>query len=254
MSDAVSSLREAFERTRLGSKHACYQEIPALLWPHLADSTLPVLRRYEAARLRYVLDRIDMDGQSVLDIGSNGGFFLMEMLRLGASHATAYEGSPDHAAFLNAARGVLGLDARMDVHARYFDFECERGHYDVALLLNVLHHVGDDYGDKALSVNDARGEIIRSLRRMREHCDTLVFQLGYNWKGDRDAGMFEHGTIDEMVAFVESGIDGAWRVRQVGVAERDTSGEIVYRDLCDGNRHRKDDLGEFLNRPIFLLA
>jgi len=254
MCDEVASLREAFERTRLGSKHACYQEIPALLRPHLADSSLPALRRYEAARLRYMLDRIEVEDRSVLDIGSNGGFFALEMLRFGARRATAYEGSPDHAAFLQAARRTLGLEARLQVHPRYFDFEHEHGHHDVGLLLNVLHHVGDDYGDTTLSVEGARREIARSLRRMREHCGTLVFQLGFNWKGNPRAGLFQHGTIDEMVAFVEAGIGHAWQIRHVGVAEHDATEGIVYRDLCDGNRHRKDELGEFLNRPIFVLA
>ncbi len=254
MSDLLTTLHATFERTRLGSKHACYQEIPALLAPHLTDAALPALRRYESARLRYIVDRVEVQEKSLLDIGSNGGFFLLELLRLGARHATAYEGSADHAAFLQAARAALALEARMEVRGRYFDFERESGHYDMALLLNVLHHVGDDYGDRTLSVDGARRDIVRSLERMRDHCDTLVFQLGFNWKGDRHAGLFAHGSIAEMVDFVTLGVRGTWQVRHIGVAERDSDGAIVYRDLDEANGHRKDELGEFLNRPIFVLA
>lgn len=249
----LPALREAFARTRSGSKHACYQEVPSLLAPLLADAAEPGLRRYERARLRYLLEHVDVAGRRVLDIGCNGGFFLLELLAAGARHATGYEGSADHARFLGLAARELGLQERLQVHPRYFDFERESGRYDVALLLNVLHHVGDDYGDPTLAVEEARAEILRSLRRMRSHCDALAFQLGFNWKGHRDACLFEHGTIEEMVAFVEDGVRGTWRVRRIGIAERLPDGAIAYRDLCAANRHRKDELGEFLNRPLFVL-
>ncbi|WCE03215.1 DUF1698 domain-containing protein [Pseudoxanthomonas sp. JBR18] len=256
MPDAMqATLLDAFEKTRSGSKHACYQEIPAPLLPYLANTSLPTLRRYERARLDYVLQRIEVKDRSVLDIGCNSGFFLMEMLQAGARHATGYEGSKDHVQFLEAARAALGLEARLTVNGRYFDFTQDRGHHDIALLLNVLHHVGDDYGDPDLSVQGARAQIIHSLIGMRERCNTLVFQLGFNWKGDRHAGLFEHGTIEEMVAFITDGVRGVWKVRHVGVAEQaQEPDDIVYRDLCPANAHRKDALGEFLNRPLFVLA
>jgi SAM-dependent methyltransferase len=250
----LTALREAFARTRSGSKHACYQEVPALLAPLLAETAESGLRRYERARLNFMLEHLDVADRHVLDIGCNSGFFLLEMLAAGARHATGYEGSAEHARFLGQATQALELQARLQVHPRYFDFEHESGHYDVALLLNVLHHVGDDYGDPALAVEDARAEILRSLRRMREHCDVLVFQLGFNWKGDRHACLFEHGTIEEMVAFVSDGTRGTWQVQRIAVAERGDDGAIAYRDLDARNRHRKDELGEFLNRPLFILT
>ncbi len=248
-----NALHQAFARTRRGSKHACYQDIPSLLQPLLPAPAVTDLRRHDRERLRYMLARVPVAGRSVLDIGCNGGFFLLEMLAAGAHRGTGYEGSRDHAQFLAAAAAALGLGERLDVRPRYYDFATEQGHHDVALLLNVLHHVGDDYGDPALNIAGAREEILRSLQRMRARCDVLVFQLGFNWKGDRNAGLFAHGSIAEMVEFVERGVRGHWRLRHVGVAERAADGGIEYRDLGPDNGHRKNELGEFLNRPLFIL-
>ncbi|WP_434027916.1 class I SAM-dependent methyltransferase [[Pseudomonas] boreopolis] len=252
MNDSTA-LREAFARTRRGSKHACYQDIPSLLQPLLPAPAPGELRRHDRERLRYLLARLGVAGRSVLDIGCNGGFFLLELLAAGASRATGYEGSRDHAEFLAQAAAALGLGERLQVHPRYYDFQGDSAHHDVALLLNVLHHVGDDYGDRGLNIAGAREEILRSLRRMRERCDVLVFQLGFNWKGERDAGLFAQGSIAEMVEFVEQGARGSWRLRHVGVAERLADGGIEYRELGPDNGHRKNELGEFLNRPLFIL-
>lgn len=254
MSDANSALRSAFEATLGGSKHASYQELATWVREALPDIVPLRSSRHESARLQYMLDRIDLAGKSVLDIGSNCGFFALEMLRHGAARATCYEGSADHAGFLDAARDALELAGRLQVHGRYFDFDAGHGRHDVGLLLNVLHHVGDDYGDRSLSMEAARAEIARNLVLMRRHCDELVFQLGFNWKGDRNLGLFPEGTIREMVDFVERSSRGTWQVRHVGVAEQDASGAVVYRDLAPANSHRKDALGEFLNRPIFILG
>lgn len=249
-----TALHEAFARTRCNSKHAYYQDIPSLLQPLLPAPAAGELRRYDRERLRYLLARVEVAGRSVLDIGCNGGFFLLEMLTAGARSSTGYEGSRDHAAFLADVAATLSLGESLQVRPRYYDFATEQDHHDVALLLNVLHHVGDDYGDPALNLAGAREEILRSLQGMRERCDVLVFQLGFNWKGERNSGLFEHGTIKEMVGFIESGVRGTWRIAHVGIAERDVAGGIAYHDLSAHNCHRKDELGEFLNRPLFVLA
>ena len=251
--NASIALQEAFLRTRRGSKHACYQDIPSLLQPLLPVPAADKLRRYDRERLRYLLARIEVRDRSVLDIGCNGGFFLLELLAAGARQTIGYEGSEDHAAFLAEAAATLGLGERLKVQPRYYDFDADTGHHDVALLLNVLHHVGDDYGDPALTLAGAREHILRSLRQMRKRCDVLVFQLGFNWKGQRGASLFGHGTIAEMVDFVQRGVHGHWHLRHVGVAVSATVGGIQYQDLGSDNGHRKNELGEFLNRPLFIL-
>ena len=57
---------------------------------------------------------------------------------------------------------------------------------------------------------------------------------------------------EEMVEFIKEGTKECWEIVDVGVAER-ISDDINYVDLNDYNRQRMDEIGEFLNRPIFIL-
>ena len=47
-------------------------------------------------------------------------------------------------------------------------------------------------------------------------------------------------------------LDADWAVQAIGIAERH-DGRVVYRDLDARNIDRDDSLGEFLNRPLFIL-
>ncbi len=51
-----------------------------------------------------------LDGMSVLDVGCNGGFFSVEMKRLGASRVVGIEVVPRHLAQAKLVSDVLGLD------------------------------------------------------------------------------------------------------------------------------------------------
>ena len=81
----------------------------------------------------------------------------------------------------------------------------EKKSYDVVFLMNVLHHIGDDYGDSAITLKEAKENIIFQLNGMAEKTKYMVFQMGFNWKGNRDKGLFENGTKEEMVEFIKEG-------------------------------------------------
>jgi hypothetical protein len=118
--------------------------------------------------------------------------------------------------------------------------------------LNVLHHVGDDYGEPSTSIDKARELIIYQLNNMSTLCDVMVLQLGFCWKGNITMGLFEHGTKQEMIEYLKNGIDGSWEILHIGIAEKNTN-EVTYEELSDQNIARSDEMGEFLNRPMFIL-
>lgn len=245
-----NKLRELYHET---SKHSNYQIVASTLEKFISNKNIDVSSRNEKERLKYFLENVDIKDKKILDIGGNTGYFTFELLNHGASDASYYEGNKAHALFVKEAAKTLKIEDRIDVYDEYFLFDdTQVGKYNVIFLLNVLHHVGDDYGDDALSKEKALETITKSLQSLASKAETLVFQLGFNWKGNRNLPLFEYGTKREMIDFVEEGIKNHFTIETIGIAEKE--GEmVVYNRLNESNIQRFDDLGEFLNRPIFIL-
>ncbi len=235
------------------SKHSNYQILPSKIQNIFAQDEIKTKTRLEAERLQYILTKVDVHKKTVLDIGANTGFFTFELLDAGAESVHYFEGNREHATFVSLAVEALNMGDKIQITNEYYTFNnYNEGRYDIGLLLNVLHHVGDDYGDKATSIKKAKELIIRQLNDMIQNVDTIVFQLGFNWQGDPTKPLFNHGTKKEMIEFLESGIGDCWQIESIGIAER-INDIVVYSDINQSNIERDDSLGEFLNRPIFLL-
>lgn len=237
------------------SKHSFYQTLPRKMTALIGDLDLPEGRRYyEANRLKYILNSVDVCGKTVADIGGNTGYFSFEMIDAGAKSVSYYEGNSEHAAFVALAAKICEVADKIYINNNYFQFDdsFELEHYDIVLLLNVLHHLGDDFGDKTITIEEAKKRMAKHLCEMASKATVVVFQLGFNWKGNRMLGLFENGTKQEMIDFVKNAIDGFFTVEKIGIPSK-TNGEVVYEDLTDKNVQRDDSLGEFLNRPLFIL-
>lgn len=236
------------------SKHSQYQILAAPLRELISTSALKIRSRYENERMRFILDNVPFKGASLADIGGNTGFFTIELIARGARSAVYFEGNHEHREFFEEALNVLGWTDRITVTPNYlqFDEDIEKIDVDICLLLNVMHHVGDDYGASVNSLNSAKSSITQSLISLSGHARILVFQLGFNWKGDVRHPLFTNGTKQEMIDFIQSRTEGYWKIRRIGIAERCPPG-IIYRQANLGNIARNDALGEFLNRPLFIM-
>lgn len=237
------------------SKHSNYQVLPTVLRELVGESEIQTKTRHEEERLEYVLKNITVGDKTVIDIGGNTGYFVFELLAAGAKSACLYEGNTEHTKFVELARDAVGVDKeKLDVIPGYFSFNdnADKKKYDVGILLNVLHHIGDDYGDNTLSIERAKDEILEQLRFMCQKVDTLVFQLGFCWQGNPSTLLFDNGTKEEMINYIKEGVKGVWRVKAIGIAEKNQNG-VMYNDLNKENIARDDSLGEFLNRPLFIL-
>lgn len=250
--DAKDKLIEHYSNK---SKHSNYQVLPTVLRELVGVSDIQTRTRHEEERLEYILNNVSTEGKTIIDIGGNTGYFVFELLDAGAKSVCLYEGNAEHAKFVELARNALGVNKeRLEVISGYFPFSdvTETGNYDIGVLLNVLHHIGDDYGDSSLSIEHAKVEILKQLRFMRKKVNTLVFQLGFCWQGNPSSLLFENGTKKEMIDYIQEGVKGTWRVKAIGIAEKNSEG-IKYNDLNNENIERDDSLGEFLNRPLFIL-
>jgi hypothetical protein len=246
----ASPLFDLYQRT---SKHSNYQVLAGVLAPLLGNEAISVKSRHEHERLTYILSRVPVHGLRVADIGGNTGFFSFELLGQGARRVDYYEGNAAHHDFVRAAAQRLGLAGRLHTHPRYVSFNPgDLPPLDCTVLLNVLHHLGDDFGDPGTAKEAARQRMLACLAMLARTSRLLVFQLGFNWKGDRHQPLFAGGSKAEMIDFIGQGTAADWEITAIGIAERDGE-RTVYRDLSGRNIARDDSLGEFLNRPIFIM-
>lgn len=246
----LSTLISLYNRT---SKHSSYQVLARPLQALIPQDRLNIISRHEIERLEYVLSHCPIEGKTIADIGGNTGFFTMECATRGASHVSYFEGNETHAQFVRAAAQMLQLEKVIAVSGDYVHFRDEFDRrVDMCFLLNVLHHIGDDYGDSMMSRSQAKKAMLASLAYLSSYTRLLVLQLGFNWKGDRAQPLFEHGTKAELIEFIRSGTAHEWDVLHIGIAQR-VQGHVEYQDLNENNIHREDSLGEFLNRPLFIM-
>lgn len=251
--EKIAKLKCLLANTLRARKHSAYQSLADSVAQLLGDDTLALNHKNEAERLVFMESYVDFRGLNVLDIGCNSGFFMFELLQRGAARVTGYEGSVEHAQFVSEAASLLDVQYSLEVRPQYFDFQSAPVRFDVALLLNVLHHVGDDYGDPTIDIEQARTHMLRQLNQMSQVTNRLVFQLGFNWRGDAQRCLFQQGTKAEMIEFVREGTRGVWNIDAIGVAARQ-AGRVIYSDVNLCNIARDDSLGEFLNRPIFIMT
>lgn len=237
------------------SKHSHYQILAKPLRNFIPTDKLYMQSRFEQERLDYILQCIPHQGITIADVGGNTGFFTFELIAHGAMLAIFIEGNQRHSAFVQEAATVLGWQDRLKVYCKYISFETDLSqmNVDVCFLLNVLHHVGDDYGDRNQNIESAKLNILSALNRMAQHSRYLVFQLGFNWKGDVHLPLFKNGTKKELIDFIVSGTKSSWYVQNIGIAEASGDGAYIYKHINSKNIQRQDSLGEFLNRPIFIL-
>lgn len=236
------------------SKHSNYQILSKRLSLLLSKNEIKVKTRYEEERLKYILENISIKNKKVLDIGGNTGFFTFEFLDYEAKLVHYYEGNKTHADFVRLASSLLGVEKRIEITNSYFSFEDQliNERYDIVLLLNVLHHVGDDYGDKELSIDVAKQLIIKELKSFIGKTEFMLFQLGFNWKGNRNLGLFKNGTKTEMIDFITQGTKDFCDMVKIGIPAQEGQG-VKYSDQHTANIGRNDELGEFLNRPLFIM-
>lgn len=255
MDDDFERLASLYAETH---KHSAYQVLPSSLERLLrgAGVSLPEgVGKSEEARLDFIRAHMPLLDKRIVDIGGNTGYFSIRCAELGAREVLCIEGNSVHAQFLCLALQTLGLAERVQVKMEYFTGDLQLpGIVDGVFLLNVLHHLGDDFGPGDLG---DRGTALDSMADMLNSLSTrtrwLVLQLGFNWMGRVDLPLFEHGEKREMIDFVRAHCAGVWDVQAIGIAQRDVAGKVAYADLDQHNIRREDSLGEFLNRPLFIL-
>ncbi|MBK7762867.1 MAG: methyltransferase [Bacteroidetes bacterium] len=234
------------------SKHSSYQILPQVLKNLVGTAVSQAIPRFEAERWSFVCKHISFNEANVLDIGGNTGYFSFESIEAGAKKVVYIEGNTAHANFVEKASKKLNMN--IHVFNKYLNFKdnLNESQFDIVLLFNVIHHLGDDFGDNQISLDEAKKEMQHAINYFQDKTKWMVLQLGFCWKGDRNSLLFKNGTKKEMIDFVESAIGDKWTIKAIGIAEENQS-ITEYQLLNERNIVRSDLLGEFRNRPIFIL-
>lgn len=242
-----NELRELYLQT---SKHSNYQILPYELAEVLKINEENIHSRFEKERLNYICKRVEIEGKRILDIGGNTGYFTFECIKGGCQRVDYFEGNQIHAEFVHNASKIFDR-TKLEVHNSYYLFDENEKKYDVVLCLNVIHHLGADFfvGN---NMEDAKKVMLECINALSYTTEYMVFQMGYNWCGDRNRCLFENGTKKELEDFLFFGVGEFWNIINIGIAVKN-KGIVRYEDKNDVNNIRNDELGEFLNRPIFIM-
>ncbi|RUR40112.1 hypothetical protein [Vreelandella populi] len=236
------------------SKHSNYQTLPDCLKNLISEQSITTKSRFEKERFDYIQRVLHFKDKKIMDIGGNTGYFTFQSIAEGAKNANYVEGNKTHAEFVQAASRALKWNEKISITSEYYNFEnsvADGEHFNIVLLLNVLHHLGDDYGVEN-SIPVVKSKIIEQLNSIANITHFCVFQLGFNWKGDREMGLFENGQKREMIDYLVKGTQNNWDIINIGIPEI-IDNKIVYCDANNQNLDRNNSLGEFLNRPLFIL-
>lgn len=207
-------------------------------------------------RADFMFRQHNVSGQRVLDIGANQGFLTIEAALSGAERVDAFESNDVDGAFLSqAASQLTGLE-KVTAHPVNYDFDQSNDdRWNCVICLNVLHHIGRYFDSHIQVLDEAKALMRQHLKRLLSPGACVWLQLGYNWQGNTQRPMFPSGTKQEMTDFVAELIEPYANLAVIGIYNHHTQRyEVVSnQDRGHGLWSRVESLGEFGNRPLYLI-
>jgi SAM-dependent methyltransferase len=268
LDNAKKELRELYAET---SKHGQYQTIPDRL-AGLLGIQFEVNEEWRGDRPRYPLIKQfiqDAGCRSVLDVGANTGFFALSLAGdIPALKVKACELNKTHARIIELLARMGGYEVSVTDQPADLEHAGAFGSHDCALHLNILHHAGHDFdADHVKDRKDHRDYAVNYLRAFRGTARSMVYQMGYNWKGDKtlpliakedQAGKVRYtmdifqasGWIVEGVAFARNGT-GAFPIEYDRFHPNDLPAGDAALQAWLTERYGEAVWSEFYQRPLW---
>lgn len=218
------------------------------------------------ARTSCILEQVPVAGLRLLELNAGDGSLAFAAAAAGADEVIAHttdRAEADALWYAAESRGVLG---QVEVVPRPWDFALgardRRERYDLAICLDLLHHLGPDPLSRgpagtappdetgAIGPEAALAQMALALRDLHHVSERLVLQLGFHWQDDPAAPLFRSGQKRELVhwllesSYLDWRLEGGWTLDEQG--ER-----YVPLDAHSGRWQR--ELGETGNRPLLFL-
>ncbi|MCC3374062.1 hypothetical protein [Cohnella sp. REN36] len=261
------------------SKHSRYQNIPKFVREAANYSEeIDESWRGDTARYEYVKRTINIDdGEIIADIGANTGFFTLSLANENKNAKfIAYEPNINHAAFISEIADHFQL-SNVEIRGQSIGLK-EINQISVSdrmILFNVLHHAGVDFDKELVRTKaDFKEYAFQYLNQLRKKTKQLLFQIGYNWGGDKSNPIVDVNHVSEMTLYVsELFMNAGWQIKTIAFysySNKKGLYEDIHDDLLRGiiqnardasvieglekHVHKLNMMGnsEFYKRPIFV--
>lgn len=250
-----------------GSKHSNYQNFPEFLAEGLGiRAEINEEWRGDTARLMFIRKYLNIElNDKVADIGANTGKFCMELAKeYTDAEFYAVEINKHHTDFISKVADLFEMkNLKILNKSAALEKLQELPSFDIALHMNVLHHVGVDFEQGVVNnPAEVKDYLIQYFKEFRKHAKKMVFQLGYNWGGNKQKPIVPVTEIFEMVKYQKEifKITG-WGIEAIGLYDHQEkmynyiSGTATEKELVQQIEICKMTLNsEFYKRPIFILT
>lgn len=269
MNEAKELLRELYDES---SKHAQYQTLPDALAERLGVQ-FDVNEAWRGDRPRYPIIRkfiTEGPAKSIVDFGANIGFFSLSLAEdFPDSEVTACELNPTHAHIIRLLAKIGGY-TRFNVTEQAVDLQhaADFGKFDVALHLNILHHAGHDFDRTDVpDIASFSAYAVEYLRKFRATAARMVFQMGYNWGGNKELPLVQREDQAGKIRFTVDLFEKAgWTIEHVAIAKSGAENfPVEYELVPTAELFGQNDLqawlikrygetvwSEFYQRPLWL--
>ncbi|MFZ5437838.1 MAG: class I SAM-dependent methyltransferase [Patescibacteria group bacterium] len=255
------------------SKHYRYQSIPDFLKGELDyNEVLDHLWRDDLSRyafLKKILNKYHID--SIADIGANSGFFSLSLAHdFTNKKITAIEQNEIHCQFMELIKDCFKIsNLSLNKESVVLNNINKLKKTDLILLFNVLHHAGVDFSqDKISNLDDFNLYISKYLKKMATRTKYLIFQMGFNWGGNKQKPIISlEKDIEKIKYLIKLFNNESYKILKIIYPHRKKD-HFVYQeinkkilvDLLDNNSEKLltnflEDINiknnsEFFRRPI----
>jgi len=185
------------------SKHSRYQNIPAFVRQELGyTETINENWRGDTARYNYLLSQFDFTKEMIIgDIGANTGFFSLSLAHKYPNlKIYAYECNPKHVEHIEIIKDYFSI-SNLYVEQEMLNLKNidNLKHHDLIINFNVLHHAGVDYDQDIVNLENFESYATSYLAKLREKSKKMIFQMGYNWGGNKQKPIIE---VNDGIGFI----------------------------------------------------
>jgi hypothetical protein len=244
------------------SKHSRYQNIPAFVRQELGYSeTIDENWRGDTARYNYLLNQFDFTKEMVIgDIGANTGFFSLSLAHKYPNlKVYAYECNPKHVEHIEIIKDYFSL-SNLFVEQEMLNLKNidNLKHHDLIINFNVLHHAGVDYDRDIVNLDNFESYATAYLAKLREKTEKIIFQMGYNWGGNKQKPIIKLSNDLDKIDFTAKIFQKAgWKIDIIAIIKKNENNyyENIRKDIFeilvnsnDCHTEHLDILNDYINK------